>query len=77
MTIPTMTSVTSSNLHSIGHDGQALYVRFKGKDGAPGALYRYPTATDAHHKSLLSAASPGRHFTDVIRHFHPSEKVTE
>ena len=66
--IPEMRPVTSSNIDAIGHDGTALFVRFKTKDGTPGAIYRYPEATRAHHDAMLSADSPGRYFFGNIRH---------
>lgn len=75
--IPKMELVTSTNLHSVGHDGDALYVRFKGAGGTPGKLYRYPTAGAEHHAGLIAAASPGSYFADRVKHFHRGEPVAE
>ena len=74
--LPTMTPVKSTNIHSVGHDGSALYVRFQGKHTA-GKIYRYPTAGVEHHEALLAADSPGRHFLDRIKFFHEGELIGE
>ena len=73
--LPPMTNLKSSNLHSVGHDGTALYVRFRGKDGTPGSLYRYPTAGMEHHAGMIGAGRAMDYFTDKIRHFHAGEKI--
>jgi len=67
---PTMTPVTSSNLAEVGHDGAALWVRFRG-----GRLYRYPGCGAEHHDALIAAQSPGNYFLDRIRHFHKAERI--
>jgi hypothetical protein len=74
MTLPTMTPVVSSNLHSVGHDGEKLYVRFKGAGGAPGRVYRYAAGAE-HHDALLKADSPGRHFNATIKNHFIGEPV--
>jgi hypothetical protein len=74
---PAMSALTSTNLHSVGHDGAALYVRFRSAGGAPGRLYRYPTAGREHHEGLIGADSPGRYLADRIVHFHKGERVYE
>ena len=76
MPVPEMTPVSSSNLHSVGHDGEALYVRFRGKDG-PGRLYRYPTAGREHYEGLLAAPSAGSYFLDQLKFGHVGERVHE
>ena len=73
--IPAMTPVRSSNIAAAGHDGAALWVRFVGQKGAPGKLYRYPSAGSDHHAALLAAPSPGRYHLDRIRHFHKGELI--
>ena len=75
--LPIMTPVQSSNVHSVGHDGAALYIRFKGAGGIPGAAYRYPTAGKEHYDQLRQADSPGRYLIDQIRHQHMGERVDE
>ena len=72
-----MEPLVSSNLHSAGHDGDALYIRFRGAGGAPGRLYRYPTADKTDHAALMGALSPGQHFARVIRHAHKGHAVEE
>jgi hypothetical protein len=72
---PPMTPVTSSNVAEIGHDGTALWIRFAGKRGEPGPLYRYPSAGQEHHAALLATDSPGRYILDRLKFFHPAEKV--
>lgn len=72
---PHMTEVKSSNVHSVGHDGSALFVRFRAKGGVPGPLYRYPTAGNEHHEALLVAQSPGSYVIDRLRHSHRGEKM--
>lgn len=68
--LPEMTPVQSSNIHSIGHDGAALYVRFHN-----GSVYRYPTAGRDLHAHLLAAKSVGSAFQDRVRHFHNGERI--
>lgn len=75
MSLPTMTEVKSSNLHSVGHDGAALYVTFRDKTGAPGKSYRYSTCGPEYHQEAISAPSPGSWFLDRVRHFHKGEPV--
>lgn len=65
-----MTPVVSTNLVEVGHDGDALWVRFKG-----GRLYRYPACGKEHHDALVNARSPGSVFLDRIRHFHKGERI--
>ena len=77
MALPEMTRVESSNVHSVGHDGAALYVRFRGAGGTPGALYRYATAAREHHDGMINADSPGRYFLDRVKHQHGGERVNE
>ena len=75
--IPPMTPTPhSSNIASVGHDGASLWVRFKGKDGGPGPLYRYRGVSEAHAPAMIKAESPGQYFHKVIRGAHvPGEKI--
>jgi len=75
MSLPVMTPVQSSNVHSVGHDGEALFIRFKGAGGIPGAAYRYATAGKEHLDAMLKADSPGRYLIDRIRPHHAGKKV--
>ena len=65
-----LTPVASSNIAAVGHDGKALWVRFKN-----GSLYRYVTAGREHHDGLVAARSPGSYFLDRIRHSHVGERI--
>lgn len=56
MTIPPLTPVKSSNIDSVGHDGQHTYVKFKS-----GGVWKYPATAD-DHSALLGAESIGKHF---------------
>jgi hypothetical protein len=69
-----MTEVKSSNIHSIGHSGAALYIRFRA-NGEPGKIYRYPTCGPEFHEQGLAAPSPGLWFVDRVKHFHKGEPV--
>jgi hypothetical protein len=70
MAIPTLTPVTSSNIAAVGHDGDALWIRFHG-----GRLYRYPGVGREHHEGLIASDSPGRYLVDRVRHFAKAERV--
>ena len=67
---PTLTPVTSSNIAAVGHDGDALWIRFHG-----GRLYRYPGVGREHHEGLTNTASPGSYFLDKVRHFYQGERI--
>jgi hypothetical protein len=68
--LPAMTAVASTNIHSVGHDGSALFVRFH-----DGGTYRYPGVGAEHHDAMLKAESPGRYFANKIRDRHRGGKV--
>lgn len=72
------TAVKSSNLHSVGYDpdAQSLEVRFKGKDGAPGTLYRYEGVTAKEHAAFMASESKGTHFAQHIKQ-KKTQKVNE
>lgn len=68
----------STNIHSVGHDGTDLFVRFKaGKleaaDG--GRVYRYRGADAAHVERMLSSPSPGTHLHEHIKNAFPADRV--
>lgn len=73
---PTLHPIQSSTVAEIGHDGNALLVRFVGKDG-PGALYRYPGADAAHVDAMRGHESPGAYFQKHVRGEHAGERVDE
>ncbi len=65
-----MTPVVSSNVESIGHNGEALFIKFKN-----GGTYRYPTAGRIVHDEMLRADSPGRFFRSEVSAKHVGEKM--
>jgi len=65
-----MTPVVSSNVESIGHNGDALFVKFKN-----GGTYRYPTAGRIVHDEMLKAERPGRFFRFHVLAKHVGERV--
>jgi len=69
--IPKMTTLlNSSNVHSVGHDGSALLVRFKGAGGLAGKVYRYPGAGADLVDQIVNAESPGSFLhANVVRRF--------
>jgi hypothetical protein len=77
--VPAMTPVKSSNIAEVGHDGAALYVRFKGKsEGERGPLYRYRGVAAEHAPAMIASESPGSYFHRAIKGAHyPHEKVEE
>lgn len=63
--MPPMNLVKSQSIHEIGHDGDNLYVRFKG-----GSLYRYAGVTEKAYKELRYAESVGKHLQiHILRHY--------
>ena len=75
MAIPPLDPVVSSNIYAVGHDGEALYVRFKDRNKQPGSIYRYPSAGLEHHRAMLTADSAGNYFAAEIRDAHQGEIV--
>ena len=69
MTTIAMDEVSSSQIHSIGHDAESstLAVRFKGKDGAPAGLYHYSNFTADDFSAFKGAESIGSHFYKQIK----------
>lgn len=67
---PHMIPVQSSNVESIGHDGKAMHVRFKG-----GSHYVYADGpTDKYH-SALGADSVGKFVAEHLKGKHTSRKL--
>lgn len=78
----TLTPVESSQLHSIGHDrdSNTLAIRFRGKQGQPGALYHYGNFTAEDFDALVAAPSLGSHFIRNIKpktEQFPCERIDE
>jgi hypothetical protein len=65
------TLVSSSNLHSVGHDAatQKLHVQFlNSRDRTqPGKIYEYPNVSAEEHAALMAASSKGGHFHRHIK----------
>ena len=70
-----MHPVDSSRIYAVGHDGKALFVQFRTKQGAPGPTYRYGTAGVEHHEAMRRSESPGRYFEFEINRVHAGELV--
>ena len=64
-----MDEVSSSQIHSIGHDAESntLAVRFKTKDGAPAKLYHYNNVTAEDFSAFKGAESIGSFFYKQIK----------
>ncbi|CAH0164889.1 MULTISPECIES: KTSC domain-containing protein [Microbacterium] len=58
------TSVSSSNLNSVGYDEQSMTLEVEFKDGS---LYQYFDVPSAAHQELLGAGSVGQYFAQSIR----------
>lgn len=60
------TPVKSSQVVSIGHDGEALEIEFKG-----GSVYRYPAPEEIYRKLLAADADPeqsvGKAFNALVK----------
>lgn len=72
------TPVTSSQIKSIGHDGEnnLLEVEFNPRPGSdqPGSVYQYQNFTADKHGSLMKAESKGSHFGKHVKGVHPFRK---
>lgn len=66
-----MVPVESSQIHSIGHDGEhnLLQVRFNS-----GGVYQYQNFTADKHAKLMAADSKGSHFGKHVKGVHPYRK---
>lgn len=81
--IPAMTPIeNSSQLDEYGHDATTghLFLRFKGKGGKPGGLYRYGNFGETDLQAFADAESKGSHFARAIKPHadrYPCERVPE
>ncbi|AMG98144.1 KTSC domain-containing protein [Serratia liquefaciens] len=68
MTPINMTSVKSSQIHSIGHDAatNTLAIRFKSR-GEPAVLYHYSNVSADDFTAFKDAESVGSHFYKHIK----------
>jgi hypothetical protein len=58
---PKLTPVESSNIDSLGYNGDGLFVRFKS-----GGLYRYPECPRSVYEEGLKAPSVGQWFRSAV-----------
>jgi hypothetical protein len=65
-------AVRSSNIRSVGYDGQTLTLEVEFHNGT---LYQYSGVPAAVHVGLLSAPSKGTYFHDHIRDRFPCRQV--
>ncbi len=70
MDIPKMISVESSNLDSVGYDGQNLFVEFRS-----GSIYVYYGVPKQLYNELLDANSKGIFLNRNIKDIYPFEKI--
>ena len=59
---PEMHPVKSSNIEAIGHDGDALHVRYRG-----GKTYTYAGVPESHFHNARSSDSVGRYINANIK----------
>lgn len=69
---PTMHPVESSNVSSIGHDGQDMHVAYKS-----GGIYVYKDVPVATFQAARAAKSVGGYIHDNVRDRHETEKLPE
>ena len=80
-----LSEVSSSQIHSIGHDAntQTLAIRFTncyGDKRGPGSLYHYSNFSAEEFQALKDAESVSKHFNANIKPFagkYPYRKVNE
>lgn len=72
MSLPQMTPVSSSNIDSIGYDGQnqELYVRFLN-----GSLYVYKGVPEYEFQNLMAAPSHGSYLNRNFKNVYPYERI--
>lgn len=72
MSVPEMKQVSSSNIDSIGYDGQnqEVYVRFLN-----GGLYVYKGVPEHEFQNLLEASSLGSYLNRNYKNVYPYERI--
>lgn len=70
MSLPNMIAVNSTNLESVGHNGQNLFVRFKN-----GSIYVYFNVPTLTFQGLLNAGSKGTYLNQHIKGIFPYERI--
>lgn len=66
-----MSHVISTNIDSVGYDGNTLYIRFNN-----GSLYAYYNVPKNIYDSLMSANSHGKYFTAHVKWNYPYERLS-
>lgn len=69
---PAMSPVTSSNIASVGHDGEHLYVSFKS-----GGTHRFDDVPSDTFDAMCGAESVGKFFHARIKGKHTSSKLED
>lgn len=83
VTIPPMTEIEGSAQiaeHGYNADTGHLFLRFHGRGGKPGSLYRYANFGDTDYQAFVDAESKGSHFARAIKPHadrYPCERVPE
>lgn len=70
MNLPNMIPVDSSDLESVGYDGQNLFVQFK-----KGSIYVYFNVPISTFQALLNAGSKGKFLNQHIKGIFPYERI--
>jgi hypothetical protein len=72
MSIPTMNSVSSSNIESIGYDAgeETVYVQFLN-----GSMYTYKGVPEHEYYNLSEATSLGSYLHRNYKNVYPFEKI--
>ena len=65
-----MTSVNSSNISSVGYEGNTLHIRFNS-----GGLYAYYNVPASTYRNLMSASSHGEFFHANIKGRYGDTKI--
>lgn len=70
MNTPNMISVVSTDLASVGHDGQNLFIRFNS-----GPTYIYSNVPESIFRELLVAPSKGKYFHRFIKNAYTGHRI--
>lgn len=66
-----MTSVSSSNISSIGYENNTLYVRFNN-----GSLYEYYNVPTSVYNGLMSASSHGSYLAAHVKGIYRYKQIS-
>ena len=67
MKLPALNDVNSSNIAKVAHQGDSLFVRFKGGNG----VYEYKGVPASVHADMLKSESIGKHFGMHVKGKYP------